>query len=531
MSLKVLSFSYTGIETYIIEVEIDISGGLPNLNIIGLGDAAISESRERVRTAMKNSGYPLEPRKIIVNLSPAAIRKEGSHFDLAIAAGIAAGMGFIKDRKNIFEDYLILGELALDGAVKGVKGVICGSILAKEIGMKGVIVPFENFREAAAIPGIHVLGVRTLKELLLHISLGEELPLDNGRDMEEGSDIIGKRKNAEGVERNSKKDWRVKNMMKGQEHETLDLSDVKGQEAAKRALEISAAGGHNLLMIGSPGSGKSMLAKRINTILPRMELDEIIECSRIYSIMGELSEENPLVVKRPFRSPHHTGTITSIIGGGRNVRPGEISMAHNGVLFLDELSEFSKEVIESLRQPLEDRKVSVSRTGYRVDFPTKFILIAASNPCNCGNLFEPEEECICSAREVERYKRKISGPILDRMDLYVEIKKLKDEELIGRRESESSQSVRERVERARDIQRKRLGNLKMNCDLNQKEIGKYCELSEENKQYMSKVIKSFKLTARSFDKILKVARTIADLEARENIEKNHILEALSFRKS
>lgn len=516
MSLKVLSFSYTGIESYIVEVEVDISGGLPNLNIIGMGDTAIFESRERVRTAMKNSGYPLEPRKIVVNLSPAAIRKVGSHFDLAIGVGIGIGMGFIKDRRDMLSNYLFLGELALDGNIKGVRGVIGGAILVKELGLKGIVVPYENYREAAAIPGIHVLAVRDLKEIFLHISKGESVMLDSETPTKENS--------SENERKNISDSW--EDVM-----DSLDLADVKGQESAKRALEISAAGGHNLLMIGSPGSGKSMLAKRALTIMPELTMEESIQCTRIYSIMGELKGGTPLVKKRPFRSPHHTGTITSIIGGGRSVRPGEITMAHNGILFLDEFSEFSKEVIESLRQPLEDRKVSISRTGYRVDFPSKFILIAASNPCNCGNFFELDEECVCSPHEIERYNRKISGPIIDRMDLYVEIRKLKESELLDYRPGESSRDVRKRVLRAREIQRERLGEMKLNGDLTQRDLERFCRLSKENSEFMARVIRNFKLTARSFDKILRVARTVADLENSETIEKHHLLEAVSYRKN
>ncbi|MGL4402757.1 MAG: YifB family Mg chelatase-like AAA ATPase [Fusobacteriaceae bacterium] len=510
MNLKVMGASYTGIENYLVEVEIDICSGLPNLNIIGMGDTTIYESRERVRTAMRNSDYQLPPKKITVNLSPASIRKEGSHFDLAISTGLGVGMGYVRDREGILENYIIMGELALNGDVKGVRGIIGGAILAKEQGLSGIIVPWDNMKEAGAIPGIDVIGVKTLKSFFHFISTGE---------FEKGEIEI------------KRKDQNLE-IIKKEEIFSIDMGEVCGQESAKRALEIAAAGGHNLLLSGSPGSGKSMLAKRIVTILPEMGMEEIIESSRIYSIMGELNRENPLVTRRPFRSPHHTGTITSIIGGGRNPRPGEITMAHNGVLFLDEMSEFSKDVIESLRQPLEDRKVSISRTGYRLDFPTKFILVGATNPCNCGLLFEPGDQCRCSAHEIERYRKKLSGPIIDRMDLYAEIKKVNQDELlknfVGR---EGSEKIRERVVRARKMQMERYGKGKLNSDITPKEMQKYCSLKEENRQLLKIAGENLKLTARAFHKVMRVARTIADLDISENIEKRHILEALSFRKS
>ncbi|MGL4980621.1 MAG: YifB family Mg chelatase-like AAA ATPase [Fusobacteriaceae bacterium] len=510
MNLKVMGTSYTGIENYLVEVEIDICSGLPNLNIIGMGDTTIYESRERVRTAMRNSDYQLPPKKITVNLSPASIRKVGSHFDLAISTGLGIGMGYIKDRDNIVENFIIMGELALNGDVKGIRGVIGGAILAKELGIKGIVVPLENLREARAIPGIDVIGVKNLKSFFHFISSGE---ISDGE--------IEVKKSHENME-----------ILKKDESFSIDMNEIIGQANAKRALEISAAGGHNLLLSGSPGSGKSMLARRIETILPKMNLEEIIESSRIYSIMGELDSENHLVVKRPFRSPHHTGTITSIIGGGRNPKPGEITMAHNGVLFLDEMSEFSKDVIESLRQPLEDRKVSVSRTGYRLDFPTKFILIGATNPCNCGLLFEDGDQCRCSAHEIERYRKKLSGPIIDRMDLYVEIKKVEQEKLLERYpDGENSETIRMRVERARVIQMERYGKNKLNCEITPNEMERYCFLNDDSRELLKIAGESLKLTARAFHKVIRIARTIADLEIADNIEKKHILEALSFRKN
>ncbi|MGL4392851.1 MAG: YifB family Mg chelatase-like AAA ATPase [Fusobacteriaceae bacterium] len=500
MNLKVLSSSFIGMESYLVEVEIDIGTGMPNFSIIGLGDAAIIESKERVRTALKNSGYPVKPKKIVINLAPAAIRKEGAQFDLAIAIGLMVGFEFIKDPHKILERYLILGELSLNGKVNSVKGIIGASILAKELGFTGVIIPAENYEEASFILGVEIIPVATLKEL------------------------------KEFLETEENKNINIYKEKKISENNELDInfSEVKGQQLARRAAEIAAAGGHNVLMIGSPGSGKSMIAKRMPTIMPELSLDQKIECTKIYSIMGEL--KNNLITNPPFRAPHHTSSKISIIGGGRNVRAGEITLAHNGILFLDEFTEFPRDTLDSLRQPMEDKTVSISRVHEKITYPTKFQIILAGNPCFCGNLYDDKSLCTCSAVQIERYKQKFSGPLLDRIDLYIPIKKLDKKELLIEADEESSQLIKTRVENARKIQKDRYHSDTLNANMNQKEIKKFCKINEEDKDYMSNVIDKFQLSARSYDKVLKVARTIADLEKLDNISRTHILEAISYRK-
>lgn len=500
MNKKVLSSSYIGIESFLVDVEVDISNGLPIFSIIGLGDTAISESKDRIRTALKNSNFKLEPKKIIVNLSPAGIKKEGAHFDLPIAVGIMTTMGFIKDRYNILENYLFLGELSLTGEIKRVNGALNSVIFAKENGYKGVVLPFENYQEASLIRGVDIIPVKNLQEV------GEFISKNIIHTIQE-------------------------KIIPNIPEEEIDFSDVKGQAMAKRALEIAAAGKHNLILIGSPGSGKSMLCKRITTILPPLTEKETIESTKIYSIAGELSEKRPIINTPPFRAPHHTSTPISIIGGGKKFTPGEISLASNGVLFLDELGEFPRSVLESLRQPLEEQVLSISRAQYRVNFKTNFIFLAATNPCECGYAFEPSGRCTCTQTEINKYMKKISGPIMDRIDLHVEMRRLSEEELMSYKPSESSREIRERVIKARNIQKLRFGNEEFcNGNMTQKQLKKYCQLSEENKEYFKKVIQTLEISARGFDKILKVARTIADLAESKNIEKEHLMEALSFRK-
>ncbi|MGB6127141.1 MAG: YifB family Mg chelatase-like AAA ATPase [Psychrilyobacter sp.] len=496
MVSKVLSSSYIGIESYILEVEADIMAGLPSFNIVGLADVAISESKERVRAAVKNSGYEIPARRIVINLSPAGIRKEGASFDLSIAIGILASLGEVENQK--LEKYIVLGELSLNGNIRKIDGAINSVICAKENSVSGIILPRENYLEASVIKGVEIIPVDNLVQVVEFL---------NGKIEIESPE----------VETNKKEDTY-----------SIDFKEVKGQIQAKRCIEIAAAGGHNFYMIGTPGAGKSMLAKRLPTILPLMNEDEIIESTKIYSSTGLLTKDMPIINKRPFRSPHHSSSMVSIVGGGRVPKAGEISLAHNGVLFLDEVTEFPRLVLETLRQPLEDKKVSITRAEYRVEMPADMILIMASNPCPCGNLFE--NKCSCSLSQINRYQHKISGPLLDRIDLYLEIKKLSREELASYEEGESSLEIRKRVEKARKIQWERFGNSKINGNMTPKEIKIYCKLDNKSKKILIDSIDVFGLSGRSYDKVLKVGRTIADLEGSKNIELPHIMEALSYRK-
>lgn len=505
MAISVLSCSYMGIESYIVEVEVDISNGLPIFNIVGMGDLAILESKERIRSCFKNLDLEFPVKRVLVNLSPADLKKKGSHFDLPVFIGILANIGKIKKMYNL-KNYLILGEISLNGKVKSVRGVINATILAKEKGIKGIIVPFENYNEASLISEVEVVPVGEIRDVISF--LNEKISKEELYKL-----LVNKN-----MENNIKKEEEIKN---------IDFSEIKGQYLAKRAMEIAAAGGHSVFLMGDPGSGKSMIAKRFITILPDMTEEEIIETTKIYSISGMLSSTEPIIKKRPFRSPHHTATQTAMVGGATRV--GEITLALNGVFFLDELGEFGIKTLETLRQPLENGSITISRANSIITYPVKNITIMASNPSPSG-FFPEDPQCTDSLRDIKNYQKRFSGPLLDRVDLYVEMRRLKKEEIFSEKLSESSEKIKERVIKARQLQKKRYKSNMLNFQMNRNQISEYCELDKESKEVLEKAIDSLKLSVRMYDKILKISRTISDLDNSEKIKINHLLEALNYRK-
>jgi len=501
MLSRVMSSALIGIDAYLVDVEVDIAHGLPSLSTVGLAEGAVRESKERVKAAIKNSGYDFPSDRITINLAPADVKKEGSGFDLPIAIGILAAMGFLAPESCA--GYLFMGELALDGLLRPVKGVLPIAVRARDKDLKGIFLPEENAPEAAVVEGVNVYPVRSLSEVveaLLGISV-PNLYFHTPYQEDEGDD------------------------------RGLDLKEVMGQENAKRALEVCAAGGHNLIMVGPPGSGKTMMARRLVTVLHPLTFDESIETSKVYSVMGLMPKGAGLITIRPFRSPHHTISNAGLIGGGSNPKPGEVSLAHNGILFLDELPEFQRNVLEVLRQPLESGEVNISRASVRVTYPARFVLVAAMNPCPCGYRGDETRECLCSHAEIERYRSRISGPLMDRIDIHLEVPAVKYRDLTVSRHGASSGDIRGRVLAARKIQEARFkgSGTHTNGGMRNREIKRFCEIDRDSSLLLEKAMERFGLSARAYSRILKVSRTIADLDGSASIAVPHIAEAIQYR--
>lgn len=502
MISKVTGLGIFGLDSFCVDVETDVSSGLPRFDIVGLPDAAVKESKERVRSAIKNSGYAFPYGAITVNLAPADRRKEGVYLDLPIAIGIIKANSACLPES--FDDYVLLGELSLDGKLRGLNGIMPLLISAREQGLKKFIIPKENEREAQYIDGVEVYACETLSQAVGHLS-GEK-PVQ-------------------------KLLVRGYSAFKGHADYNEDLKFVKGQQVAKRALEIAVSGGHNVLFIGSPGSGKTMLARCIPSIMPDLDFDEALETTKIHSIAGILKPEEGIITRRPFFTPHHTASSVAIIGGGSSAKPGIISLAHNGVLYMDELPEYPRSTLEALRQPLEDRTVTVSRARTSIDYPASFMLVASMNPCPCGNYGSKTAECRCTAAQIAKYKAKLSGPLLDRIDLQIEVDAVDYDDLVKGGEEESSEDVRKRVNRTRAVQRERFlsEGIRTNSEMHERQLEKYCVLSPECEKIMRASFLSLKFSARGRSRVLKVARTIADMELSEEILPKHILEAVSYR--
>lgn len=530
MLANIITVTLEGLNTESVVVETDITSGLPALNIVGLPSATVKESSERIRSAIINSGYNYSRNRITVNLSPANMRKNGTHFDLPIALGVLLSSEEIKSEitdSEIIKNTAFIGELSLDGKIVGIKGALPMLLGVRNMGIKRIIVPMENFDECKVISGLEIIAVSKLKNAVF--ALGRSL---NELKAVNSSEILCHSKDGDDSEMMINVGG-LNNVTGGKNSRSGDFADIRGQEDAKRAMIIAAAGFHNVLMIGSPGAGKTMLASRLPGILPDMAFDEMLETTSIYSIAGELSERKPLILERPFRSPHHTSTVISLVGGGNKPMPGEISLAHNGVLFLDEILEFPRYVLESLRQPIEMRRSIITRNNKRAEFPAKVLLVAAANPCKCGYYGDPNHECNCTMSQVLSYRNKLSGPMIDRIDLQLELPSLSSDVFFSDKNiGMSTADMKAQVEVAVTIQKKRFKDMeieKFNAHMNSDDIKLFCELEAETESFAKDIFDSLKLSGRSYQKLLRVARTIADLEEKPRIERAHLAEAARYR--